>query len=63
MMNMRARWTGICFKNTVGGHSPDRKRCTMKKYERVNVEILIIADVIATSGPGEEYEGEIDWSH
>ena len=34
----------------------------MKKYEILDMEIVEGIDVISTSGPTEDYEGEIDWT-
>lgn len=35
----------------------------MKRYETLDVEIVTIVDIITTSNPKEDYEGEIDWGH
>lgn len=34
----------------------------MKKYENIEIEIIFIqTDVIRTSGPGDKYEGDVNW--
>ena len=34
----------------------------MKKYEDIIIEIVVLkTDVIRTSGPGDQYESDIDW--
>ncbi len=34
----------------------------MKQYEDVKIEIICMqTDVIRTSGPGDQYEEDIDW--
>lgn len=40
--------------------SPSERGKNMIKYEKPIFEILIVTDIITTSG-NEEYEGEIDW--
>lgn len=60
-MNTRAKWTGICLNNQGWGFYPHPKEeKNMIKYEKPIFEILIVTDIITTSG-NEEYEGEIDW--
>ena len=37
-------------------------KSTMKKYENVELELMMLADVITTSGPDEDDNGtEPDW--
>jgi len=34
----------------------------MRKYEDITIEIVLLAaDVIRTSGPGDRYEEDVDW--
>lgn len=73
---MRARWTGtqtrvsgICLYNNTHGAPPAPCQIyedkLMKKYEKFEVEIIYVDDIITSSNTtpptNDEYEGEIDW--
>ena len=69
MTNTRAKWTGICLDKKSRGTRPCKlatytmNEVKMKRYETLDIEIVTIVDIITTSNPKEDYEGEIDWRH
>ena len=69
MTNTRVKWTGICLDKKAGAHAPAKpiaytmNEVKMKRYETLDIEIVTIVDIITTSNPKEDYEGEIDWRH